>query len=628
MKSRTSFFNLAIYKKDVTRFAPLWILYTAITMLIMLSVLGMSGRDTNYLTDAVGQSIAPLSILNLFYGIIAAQLLFGELFNSRLCNALHAMPVTREARFGSHVLAGLSFSILPNLLISLLMMPYLKFWWFGALVWVLGLTLQYLCFFGIAVLAMFCTGNRFAATLVYAILNFGSMAAWWFASVIFLPLMPGVVLTGEEFINLSPVVKMCTEGAFFCISINGNSYFFDWGIQFGTLAIFAGTGILLLAAALLLYRRRALECAGDFMAVKLLKPVFLLLYTLCAGVFFALIGSVFGGDTYVAFLIVGLAIGFFTGKMLLERTIRIFHLKSLLQLVVLIAVMCLSLLAVQYDVFGIVSYVPDPDSVRSAQIKTYPYNSILTSDPKELQALENAHRMALQEEPCKHHDRQEYQITYFLKDGRKIVREYHLCMQGQCAMELDKLLSSPAAILGFKEGGWEDYVSGVTGIYVDNLFLNRQIDENDWRQFLSIIYRDCESGRMGSRGGAVTRFSVTIQTGDRWTTLDIRQYSETCAFLQALEKLTIVEMEREILTAMVDGHIIEKEHYRDLLDAMYQDWDMSYGSAFTETSGDTFGLHIDTGYAGGDRTYWVSEYASYTYAYLKGYLHEIGEWDA
>lgn len=43
--------------------------------------------------------------------------------------------------------------------------------------------------------------------------------------------------------------------------------------------ICAGVGVLLLTAALLLYRRRKLETAGDFIAVKPLEPVFLVMYS-------------------------------------------------------------------------------------------------------------------------------------------------------------------------------------------------------------------------------------------------------------------------------------------------------------------------------------------------------------
>ena len=41
--------------------------------------------------------------------MLTAQLLFGDLYHSRLCNALHAMPVTREGWFLTHSAAGLAF---------------------------------------------------------------------------------------------------------------------------------------------------------------------------------------------------------------------------------------------------------------------------------------------------------------------------------------------------------------------------------------------------------------------------------------------------------------------------------------------------------------------------------------
>ena len=636
MKLKTSFFNPTLYKKDVIRFAPLWVLYTVAMMLIMLSSHGINIYFVGYYSSeqeitmgyvrSINAMIGPLGIMNLLYGMMAAQLLFGELFNARLCNALHAMPVRREARFCSHLLAGLSFSIVPNLVVSLLMMSNLQVWWYAALLWFLAMTLQYLCFFGIAVLAMHCTGNRFAAVLVYAIINFVSMAALWFANVIFVPMMKGVVLTGDVFVDLSPVVRMCILNDFFEIEEIGNTLSFMLGTQWPILCIYAAVGVAAMVGALLIYRRRALESAGDFMAVKVLGPIFLVIYTLCVGAFFAVFGSIFGGDSYVVFLIVGLFVGFFTGKMLLERSIRVFNVKSFLHMGILVVLMWCALQAVQFDLFGIVRYVPEPGAVKEAQVLAYYYgrSKVTVTDPAELEILQKAHELAIREEGCKHGDQRYYEITYSMKDGRTVKREYSLCILEEASVELEKLFCSPQAIFGYK-GHWDEFTRDVTSIKVSGMARQRFLDEESWLNFLDCLYADCESGMIGSRGGDVSRYEATIQSGDKTVHLQIREKSLSYDWLQSYENTDMANYLKEITSITLDGEAIDEAHYEEIVKALYADaWEHSYSgwSVFKEINQDA--AHTLRISMRGDVSLEIlpiGEYTYNTYQWIKDYLY-------
>ena len=92
MPSRKSYCKWAVVRKDITRYAPLWACY-CVVMLIMLLTVGISNSKT------VGQwngCIDAMGIINFFYGGACAVLLSSDLYNARLCNALHAMPLCRE----------------------------------------------------------------------------------------------------------------------------------------------------------------------------------------------------------------------------------------------------------------------------------------------------------------------------------------------------------------------------------------------------------------------------------------------------------------------------------------------------------------------------------------------------
>ena len=439
MKSRISCFDTATFKKDITRFVPLWALYAVGLLLIMLSTI--SGTLWTHPVRLLDTSLEALSLANLLYGALCAQLLFGELFNSRLCNALHAMPVTRNARFGSHICTGLLFAFVPNLLVSALMMPYLGQFWYIALLWLGAICLQYVFFFGVGVLSVMCTGSRFAMVVVYAIINFLSLVIYWFVEVIFLPMMNGVLVDEHMFLLFCPVSYLVSTSDYIQFSyttqdryyIGGGNYLNEKFVGFGEgwlyLFILAAIGIAALTGALLLYRRRKLESAGDFMAVKWLSPIFLVLYTLCVGAFLSIFGELFGNGQYIVFLIAGLIIGFFTGRMLLERTIRVFRKKNFLQLGILTAVMLLSLWVVHTDLLGIVSYVPDPQDVAYVVYDSRDAYNVECTDMGSIEKICEIHQLAVDDYCDRTCGRAHlyFNIEYHMKDGRVILRRYYLC---------------------------------------------------------------------------------------------------------------------------------------------------------------------------------------------------------
>lgn len=450
MKLRTSFFDAATFKKDITRFMPLWTLYTVFLLLVMLST--VTGFYYSHPARALNNSLSGLSFANFLYGILSAQLLFGELFNSRLCNALHAMPVTRGARFGSHILAGIAFAWIPNLLTSLLMIPSLGHLWYTAFLWLAVCNLQYLFFFGVAVFGAMCTGSRFAMVLVYGIVNFLALVIYWFVGTVYLPMMPGVELN-ESGLNLfCPMLQLLEENDYFFLSVSPSKDYIDsvnatfggFGESWPYLFIIAGVGVAALATALLMYRRRKMESAGDFIAVKWISPIFLVLYTLCAGAFLAIFGSIFGGEGYLFFLCLGLIIGVFTGKMLIERTIRVFRKKNFLLAGIFVVALLVSLIPVQGDWFGIVSYVPEAEDVEYVDVRGGNLVRQELTDQKDIELVCQIHGYAIEnldhenEFNCGGAHRY-FHIEYHLKNGRIVTRYYHICVYsvaGQLVNEL------------------------------------------------------------------------------------------------------------------------------------------------------------------------------------------------
>ena len=124
MKSRTSFFNGTLFRKNLTRFAPLWMLYT-LCLLLGMTVLYMDNGSDFWFANRMGELVQVTALINLLYAPLTAMLLFGDLYNSRMCYALHAMPMKRQCHFWTNVISGMMFSLLPTAIMAAASVPLL-----------------------------------------------------------------------------------------------------------------------------------------------------------------------------------------------------------------------------------------------------------------------------------------------------------------------------------------------------------------------------------------------------------------------------------------------------------------------------------------------------------------------
>ena len=466
MKSRTSFFDVTILKKDITRFAPVWALYTIFGTLVLLTLNRTPGEMASEIAGLAGV-FAPISF---GYALVCALLLFGDLFVPRMCNALHSLPLRREGWFLTHTAAGLLFSIVPNALLcggaAMMMAPYGKV----ALLWFASAELEYLFFFGIAAFAALCTGSRLGMAAVYGIVNFFSTLIYGLIEILYLPLLKGVVLDQDVFVTFSPILRMSD------VSLIPGEYHYEKNVfvlqklpreLWLYLGVCAGIGVVFAALALLIYRRRQLETAGDFIALKPVAPVFLVLYTLLCGAFFYTVADVAAGGLEYVFLAVGIAVGFFTGRMLLDRTVKVFTGKSFAWFGILVAVLLGSIIVTVLDPLGITTYIPKAEDVRSVNMREGyygggPVDSFTAEDPEQIGTVIRAHELLLNENIGKDDDTYLLTLQYRLKNGRTVTREYDAVRGGEATQVLKKQLSSAEYL--FRTSDWEKYVADVTDI--------------------------------------------------------------------------------------------------------------------------------------------------------------------
>ena len=504
MKLRTSSYKTA-FAKDLTRFAPVWGLYLVGILLGLLP--GLAGDEPAIVGDTLGRSLGGFAVVNFAYAALCAQLLFGDLLRPRMCNALHALPLKRDDWFFCHVGAGFVFSLVPNTVCALVIMPLLGQYWFVSLLWLAVMMLEFLFFFGLSVLSMVLVGNRFAMVAVYGILNFLSVLILWVIQMVVKPLLLGFYISGDWFRRFSPAIWLSEEAEYIRFEwVSHAKVFAGLGDGWLYLLILGGAGILLGGLALWLYRRRALETAGDFLAFSAIQPAFCVVYTLAVTALFGAMGDLFFAEV-VVFLPVGFLVGFFTACMLLGRTIKVFKGKVLRQFGIFAAAMALCVGLLVLDPLGYRTWTPEPSEVVSVDISHdlnaslavnggfYENGTVLRlDDPEDIAAIVELHREVAQK---KGQFPGEFVVSlrlgYTLQDGRQVTRVYECCVP---AKPLGAFFSRPEFVLGYT-GDPADFLAKVSKISVKQ---DGVVTGKAARELLEAIIADCEAGTMAQSG--------------------------------------------------------------------------------------------------------------------------------
>ena len=483
MKSRTSSCKAAALRKDLSRFWPVWVGYGLFLMLYQ-GILTMDDMSYWYAAN-IGTAMSVMGVVGGIYALLVAQMLFGDLFSPRMCNGIHCLPLKREHWFSAHITAGFLFSLIP----TAVMVPFSEAIiylysemidsWQLPLYWFAATNLQYIFFFSLAVFAVMCTGNRFAAAILYGIFNFASLLIYLMVDQLYTPLLKGVVTTSTVFYRLCPMAQLTALRFVDPERVEtGKTYVDVSGIEqreyigrFDVMpegwiyaAIIAVVGIVLLLAARQMYKKRHLECAGDFLAVHWLEPVFQVVFTvLCGSCFHAVFLIFFGlrGELVYFIMAIGMIVGWFAGRMMIERTTRVFRLRNILGFALTAAAVALSLFVTAMDPLGIATWVPEAETVKYASLSLR-YNSIVEFEmPEEMADLIRLHEIALEQDVTVSEDYDSYfyndndddpdaarvELTYVLENGMTARRQYFVLVDSEGGEIIRKYCSRLEAVI-------------------------------------------------------------------------------------------------------------------------------------------------------------------------------------
>lgn len=533
MKSRTSCCNAALLRRILTRTALLWGAYLLIWLVGLPGSLLSAGAWETVLQmkQTVLRTAANAShAVSFFYGLAVAWFLFLYLHRSRSTNFFAALPLKRETMFATHYLAGILCGVVPNFLIMGATMlagsaggyplAVESAVWFGAN------TLGYVFYFSLAVLCAMAVGNLVAMPCLYVILNFVAVVVEATGRMLLQGLLYGFRFARD--LRLSPLspfyqAVMLGDGPD-CISEYAEGELISVAFKgWGGLLILAAVGVVLAALAFFLHQRRAMEVAGDVMAIKPLKPVFLYVFTFgCALVGGTILANMLVHEMQshnflpISFCVAGCALaGYFLGEMILLKTIRVFRKRNLLRGAICLLVTAAVLVCVRLDVLGVEHYVPDGDAVQGVRLDNARH---AVEDPAQIAAVLALHeeilsRRAETEALCREEVwTPSMDITYILKNGKEVSRSYCLPVSEDQAPDPNSLIykyeeinNAPVFILARQ---LPDEVMSAANIH--NCVIYYSTPENRYTQSIDPsaveayelwkngILRDLQAGNMGT----------------------------------------------------------------------------------------------------------------------------------
>ena len=465
MRSVTSCFNSTLYRKTMARFWPLWALYTLFWMFsIPLLLLNnyfwdLPGTDSAYVQSQLYNSCLRIprmlqwgTTLACFMAVLCAMAVFGYLYSHRSAAMIHSLPMKRETLFFTQYAAGLSFMLLPNLAVAgltagieLLLLPTM--YWGAALkallLWLLVQSGLCLFFFSFAALCAMFTGHSLALPAFYGIFNILVLVIHSLIMLVASSFLYGFpsYMENPTLVRLLTPVWALTESCSWGYEYNSDGLITSTFLSSpATVAGYAVAGVVMALIALLVYRYRHVESAGDVVAIALVRPVFLVGVSFCTGLCFGWCTALFfswdGELSLTVCVLLWTVIGWFAAEMLLKKSFRVLHTwKGALVMTLAVALLCGSFLL---DVFGIENRIPNAADVEYVRINSgdgYPQDdgklNCVVDEQAQIAKVIATHRAILDtKDTFEDHfedDNQGYfyfDVTYVMKNGSTLVRNY------------------------------------------------------------------------------------------------------------------------------------------------------------------------------------------------------------
>lgn len=499
MRSKTSFFNKTVFKKNIMLFWPLVICYLVYGIVKVPGTLWMGIRQQT----AAGYAQCLTDSLSLeadFYAaaamaLISGMLLFGYLFKAESANMMHALPVTRTELFFTNVISGFFFMFVPQILVFLVTMlvslshritqvQYIGIW----LLSVMGVS-----FFLYAVVC-FCvafTGQLFALPVYFVVVNFLALGISTGVRAVLSFLGYGISYsaTPDVFLLriLSPFDYLCSHvriRAYYALNAKGEYVVSAIRYNGGKVVL----GYLFAACILYLlawygYKKRRLESAGDLLTFPWVKPVFRWGVGVCIGYMAAALLADFLQVVFIPvteilfYVLVNLFafLGFFIAEMFVQKSFRVFTRKRFKEYGLFFAFTLVSFAGLLLSSRLMEQSIPKEEQIAGAYIEmNYPVQ-FLGDDIKKVTDLQKEliqNKKDFRYAGSMDNDVSVF-ISYRLKNGKYIHREYTLPAGLEESIRISEKIYEyevqPENYMKFMVGLDYSEISDITEVNLDNI---------------------------------------------------------------------------------------------------------------------------------------------------------------
>ena len=279
---------------------------------------------------------------------------------------------------------------------------------------------------------------------------------------------------------------------------------------------------MLAVLALLIYRARQVESAGDVVSIPLVRPLFQIGVAFCAGLSLGLFFGCYEDPLALTLCaLIWTAVGFFVAEMLLKKSFRVLGAwKRCLAMTAAMAALCLVCFL---DPFGIEARTPQAGEVASVRLSLesgYPYDSgqlagLELTDPQHVQQVIDLHKAIIRDK-----DRLEDNIDnsvyvsldYTLTDGTRLTRRYSQVFlykaeehaEGTLTWQVGQLISDRGLVAqayGFDQAEqgtlMETYLSSVYDTR-EQSYTDLSLDDYG-QQLWQAVKADFDAGNIGKR---------------------------------------------------------------------------------------------------------------------------------
>lgn len=386
MTSKTSLFNMGIYKSTVKR--NLWgsiAFFVYLFVCTSMPLIIQNGEISPYYNRLIpliynSDFILPSMIISIALPTVVAMLVFRFVHSKRTAVFTHSLPVTRTANFVSTVVAAFTLMFAPVIANGIVLMILSLTSYSGyfsvanCLVWMAFHLYCMFIMFSISTFAAMITGNTFATPVINFILHVFAMAVVAGFCVVSSTYLYGFT---DNYVLLKQVVEY--NPAIWIINVLSKlSHNIPIAIKMlkESAVIYAVGAIAIYGASLVAYKKRAMETAEDVAAFKILNHIYKYAVTFVATLgIYAIMYSIFEKAGILLFVITAVlsALVYFGCEMLLKKTFNVW--KSYKGFVahsaVFAAIICVFAFT---SFFGFETRVPDASDVQSVAIYNYYYS--------------------------------------------------------------------------------------------------------------------------------------------------------------------------------------------------------------------------------------------------------------